>query len=194
MSVCNISADRIRRRSPAGFGLIELMVTIAIVAILTAIALPSYQQSIKLNRVATDTNDFLSAINTARSEAVSRGRPITVCASTNGTACDGTGTADWSNGWIVFTDYGTTGVVEAGAPSSDAVLRVWGKVHTRDTLTSVGGGIGYISFGRTGSAKFGNGANSAEFTLKPQDCSAQLQRSIKISTLGRSASAPEDCS
>lgn len=184
MSVRKSTAGHVRRHPPTGFGLIELMITIAIVAILTAIALPSYQQSIKSNRVTTDANDFISAVNIARNEAISKGRPVSVCASANGTSCDSVIAADWSNGWMVFTDYSTSGVVDAGA--GDTVVRIWGKVNTNDTVTS--GGVGYIKFDRSGSAKIGDGgALSATFNVTPAQCQANEQRVISVTKLGRAA-------
>jgi len=77
------------RASRSGFGLIELVIVIAIVAILTVIALPSYSRIMTRNRVVTDTNDLLAAINLARNEAVARGRPVTICASANHTVPTG---------------------------------------------------------------------------------------------------------
>jgi len=174
-------------RLPRGFGLIELMIVVAIVVILTMIALPSYQHLIQLNRVSTDTNNLLSAFNLARNEAVARGRPVTVCASASGTACDGTGTDNWSSGWIVFTDYDPTGQIDAG--SGDAIVRVFGPVATRNSLTSGGSNVGYVSFGRTGAAKFPNAADLQEtFTILQTPCASDLVRTVTITTLGRSAS------
>jgi type IV fimbrial biogenesis protein FimT len=180
------------RHSPRGFSLVELMVVVAIVAILTMIALPSYRHLIQLNRLATDTNNFLSALNLARNEAVARGRPVSACASVSGTACDGTGTDDWSNGWIVFTDYDPPGQIDVG--SGDAVLRVFGPVATRDSLTSGGANVGYVSFGRTGTAKFPNAAVLLEtFTLLTTPCEGDLVRTVTVTNLGRAASVPGAC-
>ncbi|MBW8811742.1 MAG: prepilin-type N-terminal cleavage/methylation domain-containing protein [Lysobacter sp.] len=57
-------------RRSAGFTLIELLVTIAIAAILLALALPTFTESIRANRVSTATNQMLATLNFARSEAV----------------------------------------------------------------------------------------------------------------------------
>jgi type IV fimbrial biogenesis protein FimT len=176
------------RGTARGFGLIELVITIAIVAILTVIALPSYSRIIRQNRVVTDTNTLLSALNLARNEAVARGRPITVCASTNGTSCDGVGTVDWSQGWMVFTDYDPVGVVDAG--SGDTVLRVFGPVATQDVLGSVGSTSGYVSFGRTGVARFPDATLLAiSFLVRPTPCDTTMLRTVTITNLGRSASS-----
>jgi type IV fimbrial biogenesis protein FimT len=174
------------RRLPRGFGLIELMIVVAIVVILTMIALPSYQHLIQLNRVATDTNNLLSAFNLARNEAVARGRPVTVCASVNGTSCDGPTTASWSGGWIVFTDYDPPAVIDAA--EGDTVLRVFGPVATRNTLTSSGVNVGYVTFGRTGAATFPVAGIQQTFILMQTPCVTDLVRNVMVTTLGRSAS------
>lgn len=180
------------RDSSRGFGLIELVTVISIIAILTVIAVPSFQQTIQLNRVVTDTNSMLSALNLARNEAVARGRPVTVCASVNGTTCDGGGNADWSGGYMVFTDYDTTGTVDAGA--GDTVLRVFGPVSTHDTLKSTGNNVGYVSFGRTGTAKFPDPTwLQASFMVRSTPCDNNRVRTITLTNLGRSASKTDTC-
>jgi type IV fimbrial biogenesis protein FimT len=180
------------RASAAGFGLIELVIVIAIIAILTVIALPSYSRIMTRNRVITDTNDFLAAVNLARNEAVARGRPVSVCASVNGTSCDGLGVADWSRGYIVFTDFDPVGVIDAGA--GDTVLRVIGPVATRDSLTATSGNSGYVSFSRTGMAKFVSGdARRMTFMVRSTPCQADAVRTIAITGLGGSASTPDVC-
>jgi type IV fimbrial biogenesis protein FimT len=101
-----------------GFTLIELMVTIAILAILITLAAPSFSNVIRSNRVASQTNALVTALNTARSEASKRGLPVTVCAAKDAafSACSGDA-ADWQKfGWMVFTDaFGTAGQMDTAA-------------------------------------------------------------------------------
>jgi len=179
------------RRVPRGFGLVELMVVVAIVVILTMIALPSYQHFIQLNRLTTDTNNLIAAMNLARNEAASRGRPVTVCASTNGAACDGPAADNWSGGWIVFTDYDPPGQIDA----EDALLRVFGPVATRNSLSSGGANVGYVRFGRTGAATFSSGSatDPRTFTVLTTPCESDLVRTVTITPLGRAASQPAAC-
>ncbi|WP_363797871.1 GspH/FimT family pseudopilin [Lysobacter firmicutimachus] len=91
-------------RRAAGFTLIELMVTIGIAAILLALALPSFTESIRSNRVSTATNQLLATINLARTEALRSKSSGRICPSTDGTGCAaGWGTGE-NVGLIVWTD------------------------------------------------------------------------------------------
>jgi type IV fimbrial biogenesis protein FimT len=114
-----------------GVTLIELLVTLSILAILLAIAAPSFMTVIQDNRRATQLNDFVTALNYARSEAVKRGDQVSVCRSANGTACAAAG--GWDQGYIVFTDTNNNRTVNAGV---DTVLRVFEALTGGNTLTS----------------------------------------------------------
>jgi type IV fimbrial biogenesis protein FimT len=92
-----------RRSRALGFSLIELMVTIAIVAILLALGLPSFEGSMRSNRVATTTNEMLASLALARSEAIRGSHKSVICASVDGSTC-GAG-LDWNDGWIVAADF-----------------------------------------------------------------------------------------
>ncbi|MBI3343663.1 MAG: GspH/FimT family pseudopilin [Gammaproteobacteria bacterium] len=85
-----------------GFTLIELLITLTVVAILATVAVPSFMTFIQNNRVTSQTNDLVTALNIARSEAIKRNGAVTVCSRT-GTVCGG----GWADGWLVMV--GTTG-------------------------------------------------------------------------------------
>lgn len=91
-----------RLKLACGFTMVELMIVIAIAAILMMLAVPSYQGFIKRNNVQSLQSRIAAAVVTARSEAASRNGVATLCASADGDICGG----DWGDGWIVFLDNG----------------------------------------------------------------------------------------
>lgn len=110
--------DRCSIRSLRGFTLIELMVTLSVLAILTTLGVPSFMATIRDNRLATTANEMLTDLAYARSEAVTRGGSASLCASSDGSHCATSG--NWEQGWIVFADSNGDGVVDSG----DSVLRI----------------------------------------------------------------------
>ena len=97
-----------------GLTLIELMMTIAIAAILLAVAAPGFQQTLNSSRLSSAVNELASAINLARAEAVRQNRRGVLCRSVDGSACNGT-SSNWG-GWIVFVDVDADGVRDAAEP------------------------------------------------------------------------------
>lgn len=95
-----------------GFTLVELVVAMAVAAILVTIAVPNLRVFVQNSRIGTQTNDLISDISLARSEAIKSGATATVCSSTAGLACDGGG--NWTNGRLVWTDTNGNGVLDAG--------------------------------------------------------------------------------
>ncbi len=104
--------NRSNNRKSTGFTLIEMIVTIAIVGIFASIALPNFSQLIRNNRIPTTTNEFISTLVLARSEALKRSRDVSVCSSNDQTTCNG-GT-DFSDGWIVYADCDGNNALTAG--------------------------------------------------------------------------------
>lgn len=85
-------------RRPNGFTVIELLITIAVAAILMAIAVPSLMQVVRNLELTSITNTLLASINGARSEAMKRGGVAMVVPVKNGSG------DTWANGWYVFVD------------------------------------------------------------------------------------------
>lgn len=88
----------------SGFTLIELMVTISVMAILLMIAVPSFIEATLGSKLGAFANNVAANAHLARSEAVKRNAVVTLCVSTDGTTC---GTGGWEQGWIVRAADGT---------------------------------------------------------------------------------------
>lgn len=115
-------------RQVSGFTLLELMVTISIMAILLAVALPSFQGSLRSNRVSTTSNELLASLSLARSEGIKSTRGGGVCASPDGASCPAAAT--WNQGWMVWTEKDGDGVFD----NDETVVRYsQGKAQLRVT-------------------------------------------------------------
>ncbi len=100
MAIAHFSVGSRPRVNQFGFTLIELMVVVALVAILATLAIPSWTQMRTRNAIRTAVNDFNSSLQFARSEAVRINTPVTLCPSDDGVTCTET---EFQNGWIVRT-------------------------------------------------------------------------------------------
>lgn len=109
--------------------MIELMITLAVAAVLIASAAPSFRTSIQNNRMVTQVNELHTSLSLARSEAIKRNTNVTVCRSSDGASCTG----NWQDGWIIFVDNDFDGTVDA--IDGDAVLRVDGVIAGGNTLS-----------------------------------------------------------
>lgn len=132
-----------------GFTLFELIITMAIAAIVFGWAAPTFSTMIQDNRISGQSLDFITSLNLARSEAIKRSTPVTLCKSANGQDCvvDG-GTTDWGQGWIVFTDNNGNQTRDNGEP----ILRVHGSLAGNNRLTgnqNVDDAITYTTRGST---------------------------------------------
>jgi type IV fimbrial biogenesis protein FimT len=168
------------------------MVTIVVVAILSAVALPNFRDFINRNAVTSETNSLLGDIQYARNEAVSRRIRTVFCASINGTACT-TGTR-FDGGWIVYheTNPGPTASLDA----NDEVLRVGQSVSNVSIHTSVTSGTApsSLEFDQQGALASGSGvdfllcARPSGSTSAGESSPRVLGSRLSISASGRPAS------
>lgn len=163
-----------------GFTLIELVMAIAILSILLTIAIPSFRSLIINNRIATQSNDFISDIAHARAEAVRRNARISICKSNTGTSCV-TG-ANWQDGWVVWLDSDNDGIVDTG----ETILRVHGALAGGLTIAATGFNSGtyfqYLPSGVVGGVAGGTPTTAGTFTLCQ---SGYFGRTINFNTTGR---------
>lgn len=140
-----------------GFTLIELMVAIALAALLLSLGVPALNQFTTNARQTSAINDFVASIHMARNTAVTTNARVTVCASSDGAACEA---VPWNQGWIVFSDRNSNQLVDG----ADAIITSSGEA---DGLAMQSGEFGlalqYRPNGRVTNA--GANGNSGQFTV-----------------------------
>ncbi|MCK7552064.1 GspH/FimT family pseudopilin [Marinobacter goseongensis] len=131
-----------------GFTVIELMLTIAVLAVVVTFAIPSFQTMIMNNRISSQANEITSLVSFARSEASKRpDARVTLCPSNDGSSC--AGGAAWESGWIAMLDVDGDQTLDAG--DGDRVLRVGEPLAGGNTFRIAGfGGNAFIQFDGSG--------------------------------------------
>jgi type IV fimbrial biogenesis protein FimT len=172
-----------------GFTLVELMVTVLVVAVVVGIAIPGFNSMIINSRSVAIANEFADALSYARTQAVSRPARISVCASNNGTSCAG----DWTDGYIVFIDLAATDT--AVDPIVGEVLKYSQRPKGNIELTVGYGDEAATSFFRytsTGTlARLNNEA--LKINSKITGCKGDYAREISITLAGQTIVQPKDC-
>jgi type IV fimbrial biogenesis protein FimT len=126
--IAALAAIRPRATNQVGITLIELMIAVAILGIVTALAAPNMRVLYINNRLDTAYNDFVTALNLARSEAIRRGVPVTL----RRLSADA---RDWTQGWAIFVDVNGNGLRDVADPREE-LIRVGQPLATSLTLRS----------------------------------------------------------
>ena len=149
------------KHSDTGFTLIELLMTLIVVSIVVSLGAPALSDIIRNNRLTTQTNALVTALNVSRSEAIRRNANITMCASSDQLTCTNDG---WENGWIIMDD-------------NNQVLRVFEPLEGLSSMASTAQSIQYTPTG------FINGGVAVTFDLCAK--SGAPGRQINITPTGR---------
>lgn len=161
-----------------GFTLTELMVTLAIAAILISFAAPSFSGIMKDSQLTVSLNDFISALNLARSDAIRRGDRVTLCKSSEPyVECSTNG--GWEQGWIIFVDSNNFSVRD---PDED-IIHVHGALEHGISITGNAPVKNYISYINTGVTRLKGGGFQAG-SLQVCDGRGKA-RSIVLNSFGR---------
>jgi type IV fimbrial biogenesis protein FimT len=127
-----VCAPRPRGRRDRGFTLVELLIAVAVLTIVLLVGVPTFGNLIDETHLTTTTNQVVASMHLARSEAIKRGVPVGVCASTDGISCSGS--KDWAGGWMVFTNRGRSLPPAPGA--NDDIIHVGQAVSERIVLNA----------------------------------------------------------
>ena len=149
-----------------GFTIVELMVVVAIVAVLAAVGLPSMRDLLKTNTMKTVSLDIYSSLSLARSEAIKRNSAsVSMIAAAGG----------WQNGWTVTC-------VDSGGScgGADVLLMSLEAVDASVTLTGPAGNI--VTYGRDG--RLSTAAASFYITIGANNTGIAM-RCVDVSVSGR---------
>lgn len=114
------------------------MVTVAILAILAALAAPNFKGVIQRYEVRTAVEDLVSAIYLARTEAIKRGGKVTLRKAT-ASGCQAPTVQEWSCGWQLFEDRNENGTLNSG---TDTAIQQSPVPRNVNVLTKKGSGSG----------------------------------------------------
>jgi type IV fimbrial biogenesis protein FimT len=162
-----------KEKACKGFSLAELMIVVAISAILLGIAVPSFRDLIQKQKITATVNDFFFAIKLARSEAIQRGTRVDLVPAEGG---------DWAKGWVVFIDGNNNQTLDAG----EQVIYMQGPISTGISVKAnmTDDTKQYLAYNGTGRTRTNNNGQTPQFgsflfTLDEQ------HRKININMLGR---------
>lgn len=169
---------RLNVRAAPGFTIMELMVVVAIVAVLASFALPAMKDMVTINRMKTLSLDIYTSLTLARSEAIKRNTSnVSMVAASGG----------WQNGWTVCVDTNSDGSCGSGEP----VLVQGEAPDSTITFTGPAGNIvTYTRDGRVGSAaafRITHGANNAKVPMRCVDVTTSGRPATKMDTNGSDA-------
>ncbi len=179
----------------SGFTIIEILMTMVVMAILLSIAAPSVTRTLLDSRIRSQSSDLLANLAVARSEAAKRGVRVTICASTTyanaSPSCTGGGASAWNTGYIIFADQNGNGSFDA---ATDIVLKVGDPLSGGNTLVSSGftAPATADTFQYRPSGNTNLPAAGGSFKLC-DNRSGNFGRSIAISATGRAISSTTSC-
>lgn len=179
-----------KKQAQTGFTLVELIITMFIAILIVALGVPAYSNFVDNNRMITTTNELVTDMLVARSEAVKRNNPVTICASSDGASCSNAN--DWSTGWIVFDDVNANGQVDGAT-----VFRSHGQVvgNQMSARITAGSATTFISFNGDGFPRTAaNLVQTATFSIcdhRGAPAGSEFARSVQLGASGRVRSSSE---
>jgi type IV fimbrial biogenesis protein FimT len=163
-----------------GFTLIEVLISLVVAGILTAIAVPAFNSFVLNDRDIGQINSLVGSLSYARSEAIKRASPngVIVCPSIDATTCS-LGTA-WAGGWIVLYQ-------DLVTPANTQVLQAVPAFKPGNTVTPVGVAAAGITFLSSGLVTPTAGA---PLTIRVCDTrGAAFARDVEVNSTGRVAAS-----
>jgi type IV fimbrial biogenesis protein FimT len=171
------------RRLASGFTLVELAITVVVLAVLIGMSVPLFTGLINGNRLTSNANELVAAIQIARSESIRRNARTTICQSVDQLTC--TAATPW-RGWIIFSDTDNDGAVDANEIVRTGVVEQPVQVIPSRNITLNNHRIVF----RADGLAYGNGNTLLEANLRvclPVNNPNLNRRDVNIAVGGRTA-------
>lgn len=165
-----------------GFTLIELMLGIALAAVIVSMAAPSFSTAMKNNKIVAEANELIADIHFARSEAVKRSTRVVLCRSaapSNATPSCGGSANNWGSGWLVFADGDADNSYNA---ANDTLIRIGNPSDGAVTVKSNNTANQQLVYNPDGTIN--TGGNTAVFAVCDERGEDQ-GRQVQITPTGR---------
>ena len=162
-----------------GFTLTELLIVLALAAILATLAAPNFRDFVRSTRMTSEANSLVLGLNLARSESVKRGRRVNLSSAS--------GDEFWTTGWAMYEDTDADGTQDGGEPS----IRVGEGMDPPLTLEETVNSASFISYQSSGVLSVSPATRA--FDLCESDRNGETGRQITISVTGRVSIADFDC-
>jgi len=172
------------QKHESAFTLIELMITIAVAAAVLTFGVPGFSRVIERNQLSAYTNQLISSLHFARSEAVRRNQNITICHSSDGSSCGGVG---YENGWIIFLDNNSD---RDYSDTGEELIRVNEGLPSNYTMRT--NGLAVFRYASNGKTTKTDGSSVAGLIVLCKDNVTNKARAIIIANGGRTRLAPLD--
>lgn len=180
-------------KNQKAFTLIELMVTMSVLAVIIGMAVPSFSGIVANNRSASLGEELNSVLNVARSEALKRSNRVSICASSDGISCLAAG--KWNKGWLVFVDTALSDT--APTPIIGTIIKYKSDLPDSATVTATSNetDIKFMRF--TGSGILAK-SNSSDiyprvFSIKTTGCNGDAARQLSVGLSGMVSSTKLPC-
>lgn len=164
-----------------GLTMIEVLVTVTLIAILASIATPSFTSIIRNGRILGEANSFVGDLQLARAEAIKRGLPVILCPSSDGQTClTGANANNWQVGWIMIADNDSSLSQTAG----DTVIHVRNGWGGTDTFQAIPGAT-QVTYNREGFAVNLPAGGLVTFAARSTPVVASATRCVALNMVGR---------
>jgi len=182
-----------RIKKTAGFTVIELMIVLVVLGILAGLAAPAFQSMLQNNKSAALSEDFVSAVNFARVEAVKRASSVSLCRTTDGGTCAVAG--DWATGFLIYVE-GSAETSTSTTIATDGLLKVYPAVDIKGgkiAVTRSGNPVSFIRF--TGLGGLARDINAdAIITTQFNKCKGLYKRVSTVKLSGSVTTVRQACS